>query len=396
MPYKLLKELTDLEGKRVLVRADLDVPLNDNLQVTNDIRLKELLPTVEYLTNKGAKVILLGHKGRPREERVFELSLKPIIQPLSNLLNKDVLYSKNCIGIVAKQNINSMANGEVLVLENTRFEKGETSNSEKLSGEFADLADIYVNEAFATSHRAHASTYGVATIMKNKAIGLNFQKETEVLSTIMQNAKKPFLIIIAGSKISTKIGVLEHLIPKADQIIIGGAMANTFLKAKNYNIGNSMYEHNCVDMAREILTTAGVTGCRVQLPHGVTVADELKEFIATRSVSINKIKSSDMILDIGNRTLDVWQKVINEAGTILWNGPIGAFEKKPFDEGTTFLAKAIAESPAYTVIGGGDTLAAVQNAKIDIKKFSYVSTAGGAMLEFLEGKKLPALEALEN
>jgi phosphoglycerate kinase len=391
--YKTLDDF-DLKGKRVLVRADLDVPMDENFNITNDIRLRATLPTVNYLISQGAKTILLGHKGRPKGERVFNLSLKPIVKPLAKLLDKDVSYSKNCAGPLAENDISSMENGDVLVLENSRFEPGETINSEKLSKEFARLADIYINDAFATSHRTHASTFGIAKFMENKGIGRAFQEEVETLSKIMTSAQKPFLIIIGGAKISTKIGVLENLVPKADQMIIGGAMANTFLVAKNYPIGRSLYEPESVDIARGVLTTAGVTGCRLQLPHGVTVADELKEFIATRSVSIEDVKPTDMILDVGQRTLDIWQKIIDKAGTILWNGPVGAFETEPFDVGSSFIAHAVANSNAFTVIGGGDTLAAVQKSGADMTKFNYVSTAGGAMLEFLEGSELPALEAL--
>lgn len=391
--YKTLEDF-DVKGKRVLVRADLDVPLDAELRVTNDVRLRAILPTVNYLVEHGAKVILLGHKGRPRGERIFNLSLQPIVDPLSKLIGKQVLYCKYCAGPKAEQDVEALAEGEILLLENSRFEAGETTNSETLSKEFAKLADIYINDAFATSHRTHASTYGIAQFMEHKGIGKAFQEEVEILSEIMKDAKKPFLLIIGGAKISTKIGVLENLVTKADHMIIGGAMANTFLVAKNYPVGHSLYEPDSVDMARGILTAAGVAGCRVQLPMGVTVADELKEFIATRSVPIEEIQGTDMILDVGPRTLDVWQRIINEAGTILWNGPVGAFETKPFDEGSTFIAKAVAKSPAFTVIGGGDTLASVQNAGVDLSEYDYVSTAGGAMLEFLEGKIPPALEAV--
>lgn len=391
--YKTLDDF-DLKGKRVLVRVDVDVPTDENLKVTNDVRLRATLPTINFLISKGAKTILLGHKGRPNGERVFDLSLNPIVKPLSDLLDKHVSYCKYCAGPMAEQSVEDMVEGDVLLLENSRFESGETVNSKKLSKEFSRLADIYINDAFATSHRAHASTTGVAEIMENKGIGRAFQAEVETLGKVLTNAKKPFLIIIGGAKISTKIGVLERLLPKADQVIIGGAMANTFLKAKNYPIGRSLYEPESVDIARGILTTAGVTGCRVQLPHGVTVADELSPFIATRSVSIDDVTPTDMILDVGDRTMDIWKKIIDKAGTILWNGPVGAFETGPFDEGSSFIANAVAESDAFTVIGGGDTLAAVQNSGVDINKFNYVSTAGGAMLEFLEGKEMPALKAL--
>jgi phosphoglycerate kinase len=392
-PYKTLEDF-NFKGMRVLVRADLDVPTDENGKVTNDARLHAALPTVQYLIQQGAKTILLGHKGRPSGERVFDLSLKPLVQPLTEMLGKNVLYNKYCAGPQVENDVASMEEGDVLLLENSRFEAGETSNVEKLSQEFARLADIYINDAFATSHRAHASTVGVANFIEKKGIGKAFQKEVETLSKVLNSPKKPLLIIIGGSKISTKIGVLENLLTKADQIIIGGAMANTFLKAKSYPVGKSLYEPESIDTARNILTAAGVTGCRIQLPHGVTVADELSPFIATRSVHIDDIKPNDMILDVGTRTLDVWKKIISEAGTILWNGPVGAFETEPFDEGTSFIANAVAESSAFTVIGGGDTLAAVQKSGVDISKFNYVSTAGGAMLEFLEGKELPALKAL--
>jgi phosphoglycerate kinase len=391
MNFHTLKDL-DVKDKTVFVRVDFNVPMKEG-KITDDTRLRAHVPTLKALSTAGAKVVIGCHLGRP-DGADKSLSLKPVAAALSGLLDMPVKFVDDIIGNVVDSAKSSLASGELLLLENLRFKKAEKAGEQTFSKELAKGIDVYINDAFANSHRTHASMAGMVPHVKQNGIGLLMQKELETLGDMLGTPKKPFTVIIGGSKISTKIGVLQALIKKADTLAIGGAMANTFFAAKGMQVGNSLYEEDYLDQARDILAEAGILGCRLLLPTDVTVATKIEECTPSHNVNSGDVQPHEMILDIGPKTAINWAKVIDMSGSVLWNGPVGAFETYPFDEGSKALAESVAHSDAFSVVGGGDTLACIALTGRE-KKIGYLSTGGGALLEFIENDcTLPALSAL--
>jgi len=382
----------DLKGKRVLIREDLNVPVADGV-VTSDARIRASLPTILAAKNAGAAVMLMSHLGRP-EEGVYaeEFSLAPVAKRLGELLGSPVKLVKDWLNGVQ---VNA---GEVVLLENVRFNKGEKKDKEDLAKQMAALCDVYVMDAFGTAHRAEASTHGVARFAKVACAGILLANELEALDKALANPKRPLTAIVAGSKVSTKLTVLETLMNKVNQLIVGGGIANTFLAASGYPVGKSLYEADMLDIAKKLLVKSKETGVGIPLPIDVVVA---KEFSATATPTIKDVKdvaADDLILDVGPKTAKLFDELLQKSGSIVWNGPVGVFEFDSFGEGTKALAMSIAKASsqtgAFSIAGGGDTLAAIE--KYDVEKdISYISTGGGAFLEFLEGKTLPAVAALE-
>lgn len=387
MLQKTLSNL-DVTSKTVLLRVDFNVPLEKDGSIADDSRIFSHIDTIMELVEKGAKLILCSHMGDKKS------SLKVVAEHLETLIPCPVIFVPDCISPQLSLLKMTLQEGEVVLLENTRMHEGEEQNDPEFSKKLAEGVDVYINDAFATAHRKHASTYGVAEYVQEKGIGRLMEKEVHTLRKLLEAPKKPFLVIIGGSKISSKLGVLQNLIHKADQILIGGAMANTFFKALGHNIGTSLYEEDMVETAAEILQEAALSGCRISLPKDVVIATEIKEDISTQTVQIAHIEENMMALDIGTETRTRWADFIAKAGTVLWNGPVGAFEVHPFEEGTIHILQSVATSNAYTIVGGGDTLNAIKN-NPSTPEIDYISTAGGAMLAFLEGKQLPALKAVE-
>jgi phosphoglycerate kinase len=378
----------DVEGKKVLVRVDFNVPIK-NGKVGDDTRIRAALPTIEYLLNHGAAVILCSHLGRPKGEPNPEFSLKPVAEYLGQLLGKPVAFSEEAVGPAAEQAARALLPGEVLVLENTRFYPGETKNDPQLAKQLADLADVYVNDAFGSAHRAHASTEGVAKYLPAVA-GYLMEKEIRYLGQAIADPARPFVAILGGAKISDKIGVIRNLLQKADQVLIGGGMANTFFKAQGYPVGDSLVEDEVIDTAKELLA---VGGNRLRLPVDMVIADRFDNEAERKVMSTQPVPDGWRILDVGPQTVENFGKIIEEAGTVVWNGPMGVFEFPRFAEGTFGIAKAIARSNATSIIGGGDSVAAVQEASV-ADEVTHISTGGGASLEMLEGLVLPGLAAL--
>ncbi|MES1195661.1 MAG: phosphoglycerate kinase [Steroidobacter sp.] len=378
----------DLKGKRVLIREDLNVPVADGV-VTSDARIRASLPTITAARDKGAAVMLMSHLGRP-EEGVYaeEFSLAPVARRLSELLGKEVKLIRDWLNGV------NVVPGEVVLLENVRFNKGEKKDKEDLAQKMAALCDIYVMDAFGTAHRAEASTHGVGKFAKVACAGTLLTNELDALQKALLSPKRPLVAIVAGSKVSTKLTVLESLMDKVNHLIVGGGIANTFLAAAGHPVGKSLYEADMLDIAKKLLEKSGTTGVTIPLPVDVVVA---KEFAATSPATIKSVKdvaADDLILDVGPKTSALFDELLQKAGSIVWNGPVGVFEFDAFGEGTKALSKSIAKSPAFSIAGGGDTLAAIE--KYDVEKdISYISTGGGAFLEFLEGKVLPAVAMLE-
>jgi len=387
LPYNTLDNL-NVDGKTVLVRVDFNVPLDLDGGIASDIRIQAHIATIQELLANNAKVILMSHLGAQRQ------SLRITADRLASYIKKPVSFSEDCIGPKAKGMIEKLNFGEVGLLENTRAHLGEERNDEKFAEELASLADIYINDAFATAHRKHASVAAVAHLFTEKGIGRLMERELTSLHKTLENPKKPVLYIIGGAKISSKLNILKELIGKADQMIVGGAMAHTFLEAKGLDVGRSLYEPDMISDAMRILQDAGMCGCRILLPNDVVVADKFLEGQKTKTVNVKDIPHSKIALDTGAQSLKNWKKAIDEAGTIFWNGPIGAFEAKPFDVGTKKLAEMIGSSKAYKVAGGGDTLSALTHTGT-YNLMDYVSTAGGALLAYLEGAELPALTPLK-
>ena len=380
----------DLQGKKVLVRVDFNVPIKDGT-VGDDTRIRAALPTIEYLLEHGAAVILCSHLGRPKGKVQPEFSLRPVADHLSKLIDKPVAFSEECIGPVAEQAAEALKPGDVLVLENTRFYAGETNNDPEMAKQLAALADLYVNDAFGSAHRAHASTEGVANYLPAVA-GFLMEKEIRYLGQAIANPARPFIAILGGAKISDKIGVIRNLLKKADQVLIGGGMANTFFKAQGYPIGESLVEEEALDTARELLDEGGN---HLRLPVDVVIADRFENEAERRVMSMGPVPEGWRILDIGPETVDTFGKIIEEAGTVVWNGPMGVFEFPRFSEGTFGVARAIAHSQATSIVGGGDSVAAVQEAGV-ANQITHISTGGGASLEMLEGLVLPGLAALQD
>ncbi len=380
----------DVQGKRVLMRVDFNVPLKDG-RVVDDTRIRAALPTLNFLIEHGAALILCSHLGRPKGEPMPEYSLRPVAEHLSSLLGKPVAFSEECIGPIAEKAAKALKPGDVLLLENTRFYPGETKNDEQMAKQLAVLADIYVNDAFGSAHRAHASTEGVAKYLPAVA-GFLMEKEIQYLGQAIADPKRPFVAILGGAKISDKIGVIRNLLQKADQVLIGGGMANTFFRAQGYPVGDSLVEADALDIARELLTQGGH---RLRLPIDVVIADRFENEAERKVIAMGPVPDGWRIMDIGPETIQAYRKVIAEAGTIVWNGPMGVFEFPAFATGTYELAKAIADSKATSIIGGGDSVAAVQQAGV-ADRITHISTGGGASLEMLEGIVLPGLAALQD
>lgn len=383
----------DLKAKRVLIRVDFNVPLNASLQITDDTRIRASLPTISYAIDQGAKVILLSHLGRPKGKVLPEMSLNPVASRLAELLGKGVKMANDCIGEEVKAEIGRMREGEVLLLENCRFHQGDEENDEVFSRALAGLADLYVNDAFGTAHRAHASTVGVTRFLPVSAAGFLMQKEIQYLGKVVSNPDRPFIAILGGAKVSDKIGVIKNLIGKVDTLLIGGAMAYTFEKAQGLSTGSSLVEEEKVGLAKELLDQAASRKVRLLLPLDHVVAEAAEPGAKTQTVGRGEIPAGWKGLDVGPRTIEAYSREIQTAKTILWNGPLGVFEVEPFSRGTLAIAQAIASSSAVSVIGGGDSVAAVSQAKV-ADKISHISTGGGASLEFLEGIELPGIAAL--
>ncbi|MFL5263479.1 MAG: phosphoglycerate kinase [Anaeromyxobacteraceae bacterium] len=386
----------DLAGKRVFIRVDFNVPLDPAGKVTDDARIRAALPTIQHAMAKKAKVILASHLGRPKgkPEDKKKLTLEPAAARLSELLRQDVILADDCVGDGVKKLVKDLKDGQVLLLENLRFHPEEEANDEAFARELASLADVWVNDAFGTAHRAHASTAGMARFVKEKAAGFLIQKEVEYLGKALAHPAKPFVAILGGAKVSDKIKVLENLIAKADAICIGGAMAYTFLKAEGVAVGKSKVEEDKLDLARSILEKAKAKGVDFLLPVDHVCATEAKETAKREVVNDRAIPDGLIGLDIGPKTLDRYRQRVLSAKTVFWNGPMGLFEQKPWAEGTFGVARAMAESPAITVVGGGDSAAAIEEAGL-VAKMKHVSTGGGASLEFIEGRVLPGIQVLE-
>jgi phosphoglycerate kinase len=383
-----------LRGKRALVRVDFNVPLDADRHVTDDTRIRAAIPTLELLLDRGARVVLLSHLGRPKGKPDAKYSLQPVAKRLEELLpGRRVSFVESTDSDEAQKATTDLAPGEVLLLENTRFLGGEESNDERLARALAELGDLYVNDAFGAAHRAHASTEGVAKHLSPAVAGLLMEKEINYLHNALENPKRPFVAVLGGSKISGKIDVIEALLPKVDALLIGGAMACTFYKAMGLETGRSLVEPDRVELAKSLLDKAG---SRLTLPHDATVAPSIEQGNAARSVGRDGIAPDQAMLDIGPRTAESYARAIASAKTVLWNGPMGVFETPPFDKGTRAIADAMAKATAAgatTIVGGGDSAAAVEQAGL-AEQMSHVSTGGGASLEFLEGKTLPGLAAL--
>jgi phosphoglycerate kinase len=378
----------DLRGKRVLIREDLNVPVHDGV-VTSDARIRASLPTIQHARTAGARVLVMSHLGRP-EEGVYdeEFSLAPVAKRLGELLGVKIRLEKDWLGGV------EAGVGEVVLLENVRFNKGEKKDKEDLAKRMAELCDIYVMDAFGTAHRAEASTHGVARFAKVACAGPLLMNELIALETALESPKRPLIAIVAGSKVSTKLTVLESLLGKVDKLIVGGGIANTFLLAEGYGVGKSLVEAEMVDIARGLLQKSAELKVEIPLPSDVVVAKEFAASAEADVKAVGNVAAEEMILDIGPDTAERFARMLHDAGTVVWNGPVGVFEFDQFGEGTRTLAQAIARSPAFSIAGGGDTLAAIEKYRVE-DDISYISTGGGAFLEFLEGKKLPAVAVLE-
>jgi phosphoglycerate kinase len=393
---KLSIDNLDLKGKRVLVRVDFNVPLDENQKITDDIRITSAIPTIKKIINDGGKAILMSHLGRPKGQVKAEFSLKPVAVRLAELLDMDVKFVDDCVGEQVKSVVSKLNDGDVLLLENLRFHKAETDNDEEFSKQLAELGDVYVNDAFGSAHRAHASTEGVTKFISQSASGYLMQKELDYLGKAISDPVRPFTAILGGAKISGKIDVIENLLPKVDNLIIGGGMAYTFFKAMGYEIGTSLLEEEKIEMAKEILEKAKNSKAKLFLPKDVKITAEFKDEPAEAVVAVNEIPADKMALDIGEKTIEEFKAIVVSSKTVVWNGPMGVFEFDNYAGGTNAIAEALVEATsngAVTVIGGGDSAAAIKKAGLD-DKVSHVSTGGGASLEFLEGKILPGVEAL--
>ena len=397
-----LQKLIDsgnIKGKKVLVRVDFNVPINEDGVITDDKRIIESLPTINAITSNGGKCILMSHLGRPKGEKNHKYSLEPVAKYLSNVLDKPVLFSDDCISEDNKEVTDAMNDGDILLLENLRFYKEEEKNDPDFSKKLASIGDLYVNDAFGTAHRAHASTEGVTKFMTDNAAGFLIEKELKYLSAAMKNPKRPLVAIMGGSKISGKIDVLENLIGVADTILIGGGMMFTFYKALGYNIAKSILEEDKVGLAKEILEKAKLSNTKILLPEDVLMANRLDAEAETKEMFADRITPdfNEWIgVDIGPRSIHKYREEILKAGTVIWNGPMGVFEIDIFATGTIEVAKALAEATgkgAVTIVGGGDSASAIAKAGLE-KNLTHVSTGGGASLEFLEGKELPGITAL--
>ena len=395
--FKTLDDMGDVTGKRVLVREDLNVPM-DGARVTDDTRLRAAAPTIAELSDKGAIVLVLAHFGRPKGERNPDMSLALVTKPLSEVLGREVRFVDDCAGQEAEKAIADLQAGDIAVLENTRFHKGEEKNDPELARAIASLGDYYVNDAFSAAHRAHASTEGLAHLLPAFA-GRSMQSELEALEKALGNPEHPVAAVVGGAKVSTKLDVLKNLVSKVDHLIIGGGMANTFLAARGVDVGKSLCEHDLKDTVLQILDAAERADCTVHLPYDVVVAKEFRADPPTRTVNVHEVAADEMILDVGPAAVEALGDALKTCRTLVWNGPLGAFEISPFDAATVALAQTAAaltqSGSLVSVAGGGDTVAALNHAGV-AERFSFVSTAGGAFLEWMEGKELPGVAALAN
>ena len=399
MAFQTLDQ-ADLQGKRALVRVDFNVPLSreegENGKVTDDTRLRAALPTIEKLRKGGAKVILLSHFDRPKGKVVPSMSLRPIVEPLSAVLGAPVAFAEDCIGPVARAAVNAMAPGEVLLLENVRFHPGEEANDPKFADALAANGDIYVNDAFSAAHRAHASTEALARRLPAYA-GEQMRRELEALDTALGHPERPVMGIVGGSKVSTKLDLLRHLVTKLDKLAIGGGMANTFLYAQGHDVGASYCEKDLAETARDVIRLAGQNNCKLFLPLDIVVAEKMAPGAPARVRGVGSIDEDERILDAGPETIERLCRAMSNSKTLIWNGPLGVFEMKPFDRGTVeaaqYAAALVRAGKLVAVAGGGDTVAALNAAGV-VEDFTFVSTAGGAFLEWMEGKTLPGVAAL--
>ncbi len=396
MAFRTLDDIGEVRGKRVLVRADLNVPMQDG-RVSDDTRLRAAMPTIAELADKGAVVLVLSHFGRPKGQRDPSMSLKPVAEALGQVLGRPVTLIDDCQGAEAEAAVAKLQPGQVAVLENTRFHAGEEKNDPALVDGMVKLGDLYVNDAFSAAHRAHASTEGLAHKLPAFA-GRSMQAELEALQKALGEPERPVAAVVGGAKVSTKLDVLNNLVAKVDHLIIGGGMANTFLAARGVDVGKSLCEHDLKDTALAILDKADAAGCTVHLPYDVVVAKEFKANAPHRTVNVHEVGADEMILDVGPAAVEALGDALKTCRTLVWNGPLGAFELEPFDRATVALARTAAAlteaGQLVSVAGGGDTVAALNHAGV-ADKFTFVSTAGGAFLEWMEGKALPGVEALK-
>ena len=393
MNKKTVKDI-DLKGKKVLVRCDFNVPYNEERVITDNRRIVAALPTIKYLLENNCKVILCSHLGRPKGQVKPEFSLDIVAAELSRLLGLEVKLAKDVVGEDAKALAANLQEGEVMLLENVRYEAGEEKNDEELSKAFASLAEVFVNDAFGTAHRAHSSTTGVASYLPAVS-GFLIEKELNFLGTALENPERPFMAILGGKKVSDKIGVIEALIEKVDVLMIGGAMAYTFFKSMGYEVGNSICELDKLDLAQELMEKAKAKGVKLMLPVDTKIGKEFDANTESKTVKYTEIPDGWEGFDIGQETIELYANELKNAKTVIWNGPVGLFEFDQFAIGTNSIARTLADVDAVKIIGGGDSAAAVEKAGL-AEKFTHISTGGGASLEFLEGKKLPGIEALQN
>ena len=392
MNKKTVRDI-DLKNKKVLVRCDFNVPLDENFNITDNRRIVGALPTIKYLLENNCKVILCSHLGRPKGQVKKEFSLAPVAKELSKLLGREVKLAGDIIGPSAKELTSNMQNGEIVLIENVRFDSREEANDEEFAKELASMAEIYVNDAFGTAHRAHSSTAGVAKFLPAVA-GFLMEKEINFLGTTLENPERPFMAILGGKKVSDKIGVIDSLLEKVDTLIIGGGMAYTFFKAMGYNVGNSICELDKLDLATSLMEKAKAKGVKLMLPIDTKVGKEFKEDTESKTVSYKEIPDGWEGFDIGAETIKMYEEELAKAKTVIWNGPVGLFEFDQFAIGTNSIAKFLGDMQGVTtIIGGGDSAAAIEKLGIG-DKFTHISTGGGASLEFLEGKKLPGVECL--
>ncbi|WP_039042540.1 phosphoglycerate kinase [Sporosarcina sp. ZBG7A] len=393
MNAKMTMKDLDLKGKRVFCRVDFNVPMEDG-KVSDETRIRAAIPTIEYLSEQGAKVILASHLGRPKGEVKEDSRLTEAGKRLAELLGKPVLKLDESTGPAVEKQVSELADGEILLLENVRFHAGEEKNDPELAKQFAALADVFVNDAFGAAHRAHATTAGIAEYLPSVQ-GLLLEKELDVLGKALSDPERPFTAIIGGAKVKDKIGVIDHLLDKVDNLLIGGGLSYTFSRAQGHEIGDSLVEEDKIDLAKSFIEKAKEKGVNLYLPIDVKVADSFSETAETKAVEITGIEKGWMGLDIGPKTAELYDSVIRDSKLVIWNGPMGVFEMAPFAEGTKRVAQAMAETDAFSIIGGGDSAAAVEKFEV-AEKMDHISTGGGASLEFMEGKELPGVAALKD
>ena len=393
MNKKTVKDI-DLKGKKVFVRCDFNVPMDENQNITDNTRIVAALPTIKYLLEQNCKIILASHLGRPKGEVKPEFSLKPVAKELSKLLGKDVIMANDVIGEDATSKAENLKEGEIMLLENVRFHREETDNDPEFAKKLASMAEIFVNDAFGTAHRAHASTTGIADYIPGVA-GFLIEKELKFLGNAINNPERPFVAILGGAKVSDKIGVIDSLLDKVDTLMIGGGMAYTFFKAQGYNVGNSLCEVEKTDLALEEMKKAKAKGVKLLLPIDTKIGKEFKPDTESKTVAWTEIPEGWEGFDVGPKTIEMFKEELQKAKTVVWNGPLGLFEFDQFAIGTNEIAETLSKIDATTIIGGGDSAAAVRKAGLQ-DKMTHISTGGGASLEFLEGKKLPGIECLQD